>query len=134
MHKLLTITLMATLLTAFGFIMIAGVFFVDNTTWAWVLLLVGCLPTSVGHGLTGPNLNALISKSAAAADQGGTFGASQGIASLARAVAPPVGGLLYGWGRALPYWFGAALLIVMTMLIVVMNRTTSTQPRNVSRA
>ena len=99
-------------------------FAVNDTTLAWVLLLAGCVPTSLGHGLTGPNINALISKSVSAADQGGTFGASQGIASLARAVAPPLGGLLYGWGPALPYWFGAALLVAMAMLVMVMNKTT----------
>ena len=114
----------APLLTAGGFLLIAAVFSVNDPTWAWVLLLAGCLPTSVGHGLTGPNINALISKSVSAADQGGTFGASQGIASLARAVAPPLGGLLYGWGPALPYWFGAALLVAMAMLVMVMNKTT----------
>jgi len=114
----------APLLTAGGFLIIAGVFSVHDTRWAWALLLLGCVPTSFGHGLTGPNINALISKSASASDQGGTFGTSQGIASLARAIAPPIGGLLYGWGPALPYWFGAALLVAMALLVMVMNRTT----------
>jgi len=119
--KLLAI---APILTAGGFLLIAAVFSVNDTTWAWVLLLAGCVPTSVGHGLTGPNINALISKSVSAGDQGGTFGASQGVASLARAVAPPIGGLLYGWGPALPYWFGAALLVATALLVIVTNKTT----------
>jgi len=114
---------MAPFMTAVGFLLIGSVFSVTDATWAWVLLLVGCVPTSLGHGLTGPNINALISKSASAADQGGTFGASQGVASLARAVAPPIGGLLYGWHPGMPYWFGAAILVAMALVVVVMNRT-----------
>ena len=67
----------------------------------------------IGHGLTGPNLNALISRQATADVQGLTLGLSQGIGSLARALAPPVGGFLYVIGAQWPYWVGAALLILI---------------------
>jgi MFS family permease len=67
---------------------------------AWLLLIVGCVPTSLGQGVTTPNISALISRHAEGQRQGMTLGLSQGVASLARAIAPPVGGFLYDVGPA----------------------------------
>ncbi len=56
----------APFLTAVGFLLISGVVFPESRYTAWVLLVVGCVPMGIGHGLTGPNLNALISRQATA--------------------------------------------------------------------
>jgi DHA1 family tetracycline resistance protein-like MFS transporter len=101
----------APFLTASGFLLISIVPVVESLRTAWLLLMIGCLPTALGHGLTGPNLNALISRRASDDRQGTTLGLSQGIGSLARAVAPPIGGLLFDVGLSWPYWSGAILLI-----------------------
>ena len=106
--RLLTI---APFLTALGFLLISGVPLVDGRGVAWMLLIVGCIPMATGHGLTGPNLNALISRQADADGQGMTLGLSQGMGSLARAVGPPIGGLLYDLGPSWPYWTGAGLFM-----------------------
>lgn len=102
----------APFISAAGFLLIAFVPGMENQTAAWLLLLIGCLPTAFGHGLTGPNLSALISRQALEGRQGETLGVSQGIGSLSRAVAPPVGGLLFDAGPSWPYWVGAGLLIL----------------------
>jgi DHA1 family tetracycline resistance protein-like MFS transporter len=97
-------------LTALGFLLLSGVALTADRGLAWFLLIAGCVPTALGLGLTGPNLNALISRHAQRSKQGETLGLGQGIGSLARAVGPPVGGLLYDLGPSWPYWVGAALL------------------------
>lgn len=117
----------APLLTAAGFLMLSFVASAQAQWFAWFLLLVGCVPTAVGHGLTGPNINSLISKAVSESRQGGTFGASQAVGSLARAVAPPIGGLLYDWGPAIPYWFGAVVLVAVAVLLWAVKRSTSPQ-------
>jgi len=94
-------------ITGAGFLLLSGVPIVGDQTLGWVLLLVGCIPVSLGHGLTGPNLNALISRQAEDTRQGETLGLSQGIGSLARAIAPLIGGTLYDVGPSWPYWIGA---------------------------
>ncbi|UCF32876.1 MAG: hypothetical protein JSV78_11140, partial [Phycisphaerales bacterium] len=51
--------------------------------------------------------------------QGVTLGLAQGVASLARAIAPPVGGMLFDVGPQWPYWCGAALLIGVSFLTLM---------------
>lgn len=98
-------------ITAAGFLCIAGMAITASLPTAWTLLIIGCFLTPLGHGLTGPNLNSLVSRAASAEKQGATFGLAQGIASLARAVGPPVGGFLYDRGGKWPYLVGAAILV-----------------------
>jgi DHA1 family tetracycline resistance protein-like MFS transporter len=106
-------TLVATgpFITAVGFLLISVVPLTGHVNIAWLLLIVGCLPISMGQGLTTPNMAALISHHAAEQRQGMTLGLSQGVASLARAVAPPVGGFLYDMGPSWPYWIGTLLFL-----------------------
>lgn len=110
---------MAPFITAGGFLLMSAIPGTQDSNAAWLLLLIGCVPTALGHGLTGPNLNALISRQAQDGRQGETLGLSQGIGSLARAIAPPVGGLLFDVGPSWPYWVGAGLLIVVGGLAVL---------------
>jgi len=120
----------APFLTALGFLMLSTVPLVQAGEVAWVFLVIGCLPMALGHGLTGPNLNALISRQVDAGKQGITIGLTQGVGSLARAVAPPVGGLLYDIGPSWPYWVGAALLVLIGAFAV---RIRTAQERALSR-
>ena len=101
----------APFITALGFVLISGVPMASGLGAAWSLLIIGCMPTALGHGLTGPNLSALISRQADSGRQGITLGLSQGVGSLARAVAPPVGGFLFDVGPSWPYWVGAVLFV-----------------------
>lgn len=98
-------------ISAAGFVMISMVPFPHSRDLAWLLLLLGCIPVAVGQGLTGPNLNALVSHQAPRRIQGTFLGLAHGSGSLARAVAPPIGGLLYDLGPSWPYWVGAVLYL-----------------------
>ena len=100
----------APFITATGFVLLAAVPMIADVRMAWVMLFVGCIPTALGQGLTGPNLNALISRQAARERQGLTMGLSQGVGSLARAVGPPIAGYLYDIGPSRPYLVGAGVL------------------------
>ncbi len=84
----------------------------------WLLYLSGIL-LAIGNGLSQPAVSAYVSKSASAAEQGSTLGASQSMASLARVFGPALGGWLYGEiARTAPYWFasaGMALAFVMAL-------------------
>ncbi|MFQ5590998.1 MAG: MFS transporter [Phycisphaerae bacterium] len=105
-------------ITAVGFVVLSLVPVVGGRSAAWALLLIGCLPVALGHGLTGPSLNALISRQAEEARQGETLGVLQSIGSLARALTPPIGGLLYDVGPSWPYWIGAVILCLVGMFAV----------------
>ncbi len=97
-----------------GFVLLSLVPMVQSTDLAWVLLLVGCIPVSCGQSLTGPNVNALISRHASEASQGSTLGLAQGLGSLARAIAPVIAGALYDhMGAPWPYRVGAVLFLVI---------------------
>lgn len=98
-------------ITAAGFVLLGAIPGAEALWTAWLLLLSGCLLTPLGHGITAPNLNALISKSSEGGGQGTAFGLSQGIASLSRTLSPPVAGLLFDRGASWPYWAGAALFL-----------------------
>jgi len=98
-------------ITGAGFALLAAVMYPASTPAAWCLLVVGCVVMTVGHGLTGPNLNALTSKNVASGKQGSAFGFSQSVASLARAISPPIGGLLFDYGPSWPYAVGAVVFV-----------------------
>lgn len=108
-------------LTAIGFILISAVPFAQDQSVAWLLLLGGCAPVSLGQGLLGPSLNSLISRQAHDERQGVTLGTSQGLASLARAIAPPLGGFLFDAQPSLPYWVGAGMLVIIGGFAIVIQ-------------
>ena len=65
--------------------------------------LIGALTLlGVGQALTVPALYSLVSRSSGAEEQGSTLGVTQGFSSLARAVGPALGGLLFGVAHPYP--------------------------------
>ncbi len=94
------------------------------------LLGLAGLVVAVGNGLGSPSLNALISRAAPETAQGGTFGASQSMGSLARIVGP----LSAGWcmdyfGRASPMYVAAGVTVVALVLFRAAPSGTSDSPR-----
>lgn len=78
-----------------------------------VLLIGPMLLLSVGNGLNGPSLRALVSRKSAATAQGSALGLSASFDSLARATGPATGGYLYGhYGQTAPYWFAGVVMAV----------------------
>jgi len=82
----------------------------------WVSFYVGCGLLAVGSSLFNPSIQALISRHAAANEQGVILGANQGMASLARAVGPILAGSLYQYvSHASPYYVSAVLCVGVTV-------------------
>lgn len=68
---------------------------------------------AVGQGFASPALQGLISRAAAASEQGRILGSAQSMSALARAIGPAVGGLLYASiSPAAPFVVAAVLLLL----------------------
>lgn len=61
-------------------------------------LLIACTVLAFGNGMQMPALSSLVSKQAAAHDQGRILGVNQSMGSLARIVGPLIGGFAFEWG------------------------------------
>jgi MFS family permease len=96
-------------ITALGFFIIALVPGFASIGAAWVVLLLACIPIAGGNGITSPNVTSLISRQAEEHRQGATLGLAQGFGSLARAIAPPIGGLLFDLNPSWPYIAGGVI-------------------------
>jgi len=75
-------------------------------------LWVGTLLIGAGAGFSTPTLAAMFSLSVRPEDQGATHGLNQGCTALGRTLSYPAAGALYEQAIALPYWAGAALLLI----------------------
>lgn len=78
-------------------------------------LLAVLAGVAVGNGFANVALNTLVSRNAAADEQGGAFGLTRSAGSIARAVGPVLAGFLY---TAFVYWvpFVAAALVMVPIL------------------
>jgi DHA1 family tetracycline resistance protein-like MFS transporter len=80
-----------------------------------VIAASACL--AIGMALTQPSVNSLISRQAAAHEQGEIMGVAQSAGSLARILGPAFAGFLFGsFGRNAPYFAGALLMAVVVMV------------------
>ncbi len=96
--------------------------------WLSVLLAGPLLAVSVGNGLNGPSLRALVSRKSAASVQGATLGLSASFDSLARATGPAAGGWLYNnVGQTAPYWC-ACLVMTLCFLAALAGRNALAVP------
>ncbi len=95
------------LLSACGFFIIAL-----SQYWPHIVMILGaCLPIAVGAGVGDPVIRAMLSRQAAAAEQGLTMGVASGLGSLMRAVVPVLAGALYDISVSLPYWIAATVYV-----------------------
>lgn len=77
------------------------------------VLYLGLFLLAAGSALFVPTLSALVSLYTPAAKQGLAMGALRGLGSLARAIGPVLGGLVYwGFGSQAPYVAGALFLLI----------------------
>jgi MFS family permease len=79
-------------------------------------LFLAQIPLAVGTGLHGPSLQSILSQLSPEGQLGQTFGLSQGLGSLARILGPAWGNLSLTFAIGLPFWSGAALLLVSFLL------------------
>jgi len=83
-------------------------------------LLLALAVISVGMGLNGPAMTALVSKLSDSHDQGGMLGLTQSLGSLARMVGPAWGGFLFDrFGETSPYVSSSALMLVAFVVSAV---------------
>lgn len=74
---------------------------------------------ATGQGIANPSLNALISKSAGANEQGRVLGSAQSMGALARVLGPIAGGALFQRvSFSMPFWVAAGVLAVGALLSV----------------
>ncbi len=84
-----------------------------------VWLLVALVPLSIGAGLIRPSLNTLITQRATRAEYGAVLGLSAALVTLANALAPVLGGLIYQqYGMTAPFLFGAIVIGVLLIASV----------------
>ncbi len=71
---------------------------------------------AVGTSLANPSLRALVSKGVDADSQGSVLGVMQSLGALARATAPWIASLLYGFSRAMPFFVAAGVMMLAIVL------------------
>jgi DHA1 family tetracycline resistance protein-like MFS transporter len=92
-------------------------------TQARLLLYASGGLLALGNGLTQPTTSAFISRRAPPDRQGGTLGANQSFASLARTFGPALGGWLYGnLGVRAPYTAASLGMVVALALAMQLRR------------
>ncbi len=97
--------------------------------WPWTGFALGCSFLALGSSLFNPSLQSLISRHTPPREQGEILGASQGMASLARATGPIIAGLLFAYlwtntpleGSA-PYYLSAALCLLVSLWAITIRR------------
>ena len=89
---------------------------------SWFLLLLNGVLFATGMGLFNPSTTALVSKSVAKEDQGGTLGLNQSMASLGRVLGPALSGPLFEFGKALPFYVGGGILVLGTLLTLRLKK------------
>ncbi len=73
------------------------------------LFFVGAVLIGIANGLVNPNLTALISRCAAADEQGTVLGLAQGFGSLGRVLGPLAGLIAFDWHSGSPFVMAGAL-------------------------
>jgi MFS transporter, DHA1 family, tetracycline resistance protein len=82
------------------------------------LELLAIVIIALGNGALTPTISSLLSKNAAANEQGRILGLGQSVSSLGRVVGPFLGGWLYGIYYTYPY-IGSGTLMVVCLLLAV---------------
>jgi MFS transporter, DHA1 family, tetracycline resistance protein len=95
------------------------------------LLMLGGALSSAGRSLQTPTLYSLISKNGDSRDQGVIFGLNQGLSSLARALGPVVGGLVYAGAASGPFILAAGMLTIACAWMATLRRQVAS-PMNVA--
>ena len=92
-------------------------------TGIWPDLILGSALLALGSSLFNPSIQSLISRHASQQEQGEILGASQGMASLARAAGPLLAGYLY-WqlASAAPYLASAGICLLVSFWALAMRQ------------
>lgn len=80
-----------------------------NIWWPGILVI---FLMAIGSGLAQPSISSLISRNSPRDMQGGIFGVTQSLGSMARLVAPLVSNTLFQVHPSYPYLFGGAIFLI----------------------
>lgn len=83
----------------------------------WAMMPVGVL-LAAGSGVSTPSLNSLLSRSVRADEQGAALGLGQSASALGRVFGPASSGMLFEAGRVLPFYVGAALVLLALLFSI----------------
>jgi MFS family permease len=78
----------------------------------WIPMLLGAVGLGLSSGLSQPILSGLISQQTPPEMQGGIFGVTQGLGSMARIIGPIAGNWMLGIHPVLPYAVAGVLMII----------------------
>ena len=97
----------------------------DNNGWlGWVWIFVAMVPVSVGGAVLSPTINSAITKRIQGAETGAILGASASMSSLANALTPIIGGVLFQFfGTTLPFLLTGLLTVLLLALAARRIRT-----------
>jgi MFS transporter, DHA1 family, tetracycline resistance protein len=90
------------------------------------LLMGATILNATGRSLQGPSLSSLVSKFASRDEQGATFGAYQGLGSLARVIGPMVGTALFAWHITFPFMLASAMTVLVAIWTLAIRARTRT--------
>lgn len=83
----------------------------------WILLAM--VPAAVGGGVLQPSINSLLTRNVAPVEIGGTLGISAALLSAANALAPVIGGALFGSiGSSMPFIVSSALAFAVFLFSI----------------
>lgn len=83
----------------------------------WILLAM--VPAAIGGGVLQPSINSLLTRNVAPVEIGGTLGISAALLSAANALAPVIGGALFGSvGPSTPFLMSAALAFTVFLFSI----------------
>jgi MFS family permease len=85
---------------------------------------------AIGNAVVSPSLSALITQAAGPRDRGTVSGAQQGLASMARVIAPPINNTLVGLNTAIPFFSSAVLMGVAFVLSLRLRPLDRLAPQN----
>ena len=101
-----------------GMVIIACGLALFSTATIWPVFIVALFLLSVGSGVAGPSMLALVGEAAGAARRGEAMGFQQSASSLGRILGPIIGGVLFDYaGVPWPYLTGAALSVLAVVLV-----------------
>lgn len=87
-------------------------------TGVFAFLLFNSAFMAIGTGITNPSLMSLLSQSAERGERGSTLGLGQSFSALGRVLGPAVAGTLFQFSKGLPFWVGAGLMFVCTLIAI----------------
>lgn len=83
----------------------------------WILLAM--VPAAIGGGVLQPSINSLLTRNVDIVDIGGTLGISAALLSAANALAPVMGGVLFGSvGPSAPFMLSAGLAFIVFLFSI----------------